>query len=159
MIDKELEAKILRHHFVEQWGVNTIARQLGIHHTTVDRVLAQAGLPKAERARRPSIVDPYHPLILETLARYPTLSAARLLAMAQARGYAGGASQFRAHVAQLRPRRPAEAYLRLKTLPGEQAQVDWGLCQDQHSPHYAASTTMPSFASCTSCCPSTKGLG
>jgi len=126
MIDKELEAKILRHHFVEQWGVNTIARQLGIHHTTVDRVLAQAGLPKAERARRPSIVDPYHPLILATLAQYPTLSAARLLAMAQARGYAGGASQFRAHVAQLRPRRSAEAYLRLKTLPGEQAQVDWG---------------------------------
>jgi transposase len=46
--------------------------------------------------------------------------------MAQARGYPGGASQFRAHVAQLRPRRPHEAYLRLKTLPGEQGQVDWG---------------------------------
>lgn len=126
MIDKDLEAKILRYHFVEQWGVNTIARQLGIHHTTVDRVLSQAGLPKAERARRPSIVDPYHPLIIETLAQYPTLSAARLLGMAQARGYTGGASQFRAHVAQLRPRRPSEAYLRLKTLPGEQSQVDWG---------------------------------
>ena len=126
MIDKDTEAKILRYHFVEQWGVNTIARQLGIHHSTVDRVLAQAGLPKAERTRRPSIVDPYHPLIIETLARYPTLSAARLLGMAQARGYRGGASQFRAHVAQLRPRRPAEAYLRLKTLPGEQGQVDWG---------------------------------
>ena len=126
MIDKALEAKILRHHFVEQWGVNTIARQLGIHHSTVDRVLSQAGLPKADRAQRPSIVDPYHPLIIETLAQYPTLSAARLLGMAQARGYAGGASQFRAHVAQLRPRRPREAYLRLKTLPGEQGQVDWG---------------------------------
>jgi transposase len=126
MIDKALEAKILRYHFVEQWGVNTIARQLGIHHSAVDRVLSQAGLPKAERARRPSIVDPFHPLILETLAQYPTLSAARLLGMAQARGYTGGASQFRAHVAQLRPRRPAEAYLRLKTLPGEQSQIDWG---------------------------------
>jgi transposase len=126
MIDKELEAKILRHHFVEQWGVNTIARQLGIHHTTVDRVLAQAGLPKVERARRPSIVDPYHPLILETLAQYPKLTATRLLAMARVRGYTGGDSQFRAHVAQLRPRRRAEAYLRLKTLPGEQAQIDWG---------------------------------
>lgn len=126
MIDKDLQAKILRYHFVEQWGVNTIARQLGIHHTTVDRVLSQAGLPKAERARRPSIVDPFHPLILETLAQYPSLTATRLLAMAQARGYRGGASQFRAHVAQLRPRRPPEAYLRLKTLPGEQAQVDWG---------------------------------
>ncbi len=125
MIDKALEAKILRYHFVEQWGVNTIARQLGIHHSAVDRVLSQVGLPKAERARRPSIVDPYHPLIIETLAQYPTLSAARLLGMAQARGYTGGASQFRAHVAQLRPHRPAEAYLRLKTLPGEQSQVDW----------------------------------
>ncbi|MGB5467408.1 MAG: IS21 family transposase [Sedimenticolaceae bacterium] len=126
MIDKELEAKILRYHFVEQWRVNTIARQLGIHHSTVDRVLSQAGLPKAERAPRPSIVDPYHPLIIDTLAQYPTLTAARLLAMAQARGYTGGASQFRAHVAQLRPRRQPEAYLRLKTLPGEQGQVDWG---------------------------------
>jgi hypothetical protein len=29
-------------------------------------------------------------------------------------------------VAQLRPRKPSEAYLRLRTLPGEQAQVDWG---------------------------------
>ena len=126
MIDKALEAQILRYHFVEQWGVNTIARQLGIHHSTVDRVLSQAGLPRADRARRPSIVDPYHPLILETLAQYPTLTAARLLAMARERGYTGGASQFRAHVAQLRPRRQAEAYLRLKTLPGEQGQVDWG---------------------------------
>lgn len=125
-IDKALEAKILRYHFVEHWGVNTIAVQLGVHHTTVDRVLCQAGLPKAERARRASIVDPFQPMILETLAEYPRLSAARLLEMARVRGYRGGSSQFRARVAQLRPRKSAEAYLRLKTLPGEQAQVDWG---------------------------------
>lgn len=125
-IDKELEAKILRYHFVEHWGVNTIAGQLGIHHSAVDRVLSQAGLPKAERTRAASIVDPYHPMIIETLERFPRLTAARLYAMAQARGYTGGASQFRAHVAQLRPRKPSEAYLRLRTLPGEQAQVDWG---------------------------------
>lgn len=125
-IDKAQEAKILRYHFVEHWGVNTIATQLGIHHTTVDRVLTQAGLPKAERTRQASIVDPYHPMIIETLEQFPKLTAARLYAMAQARGYAGGASQFRAHVAQLRPRKPSEAYLRLKTLPGEQGQIDWG---------------------------------
>ena len=46
--------------------------------------------------------------------------------MAQARGYTGGASQFPAYVAQLRPRKLSEAYLRLKTLPGEQGQIDWG---------------------------------
>ena len=45
--------------------MNTIAEQLGIHHSTVDRVLSQAGLPKAERSQRTSIVDPYHPMILE----------------------------------------------------------------------------------------------
>jgi len=133
MIDKAVEAQILRLHFVEQWGVNTIARQLGIHHSTVDRVLSQAGMPKAERTRRPSIVDPYHPLIIETLREFPTLTAARLLQMARERGYRGGESQFRAHVAQLRPRPPAEAYLRLKTLPGEQGQVDWGLCRARHN--------------------------
>lgn len=124
--DKALDARILRYHFVEHWGVSTIADQLGLHHTTVDRVLCQAGLPKAERTRRASIVDPYHPLIIETLEKHPRLSAARLFVMAQERGYGGGPSQFRAHVARLRPRKPAEAYLRLRTLPGEQGQVDWG---------------------------------
>ena len=65
--DKELDAQILRYHFVEHWGVNTIASQLGIHHSTVDRVLCQAGMPKAERTRRTSIVDAYHPMVIETL--------------------------------------------------------------------------------------------
>ena len=58
-IDKERDAKILRYHLVEHWGVHTIATQLGIHHSTVDRVLSQAGMPKAERARQASIIDPY----------------------------------------------------------------------------------------------------
>ena len=125
-ISQELEAKILRYHFVEHWGPHTIATQLGIHHSAVDRVLSQAGMPKAERARQASIIDPYIPFIIETLAQYPTLTATRLYAMAQQRGYPGGSSHFRSHVAQLRPRKPSEAYLRLRTLPGEQAQVDWG---------------------------------
>ena len=68
-IDKALEAKILRYHFVEHWGPHTIAAQLGIHHSTVDRVVSQAGMPKAERARRASIIDPYLPLIIEILAQ------------------------------------------------------------------------------------------
>jgi transposase len=125
-ISKALEAKILRYHFVEHWGPHTIAAQFGIHHSSVDRVLSQAGIPKAERTRQASIIDPYLPFLIETLAQYPRLTATRLYAMAQQRGYPGGPSHFRSHVAQLRPRKPSEAYLRLRTLPGEQAQVDWG---------------------------------
>ena len=125
-IDKETEAKILRYHFVEQWRVGTIAAQLGIHHGVVDRVLSQAGLPKVERSVRSSIIDPYLPFIIKTLSEFPTLTAVRLYEMAKQRGYPGGPSQFRQRISQLRPRKQPEAYLRLKTLPGEQAQVDWG---------------------------------
>ncbi|MEJ1360821.1 MAG: IS21 family transposase [Candidatus Sedimenticola sp. (ex Thyasira tokunagai)] len=71
-------------------------------------------------------MDPYLPFIVETLREYPTLTAARLYEMAKQRGYPGGPSQFRQRISQLRPRKQPEAYLRLKTLPGEQAQVDWG---------------------------------
>lgn len=125
-VNKDTEAKILRYHHVEQWGVHTIAAQLGIHHSTVDRILSQAGLPKVERALRPTIIDEYLPFIIETLQQYPTLTAARLYGMAQSRGYPGGPSYFRQRIAELRPRKTPEAFLRLRTLPGEQGQVDWG---------------------------------
>ncbi len=124
--DKERDHKILRYHYAENWKVNSIASQLSIHHSTVDRVISQHGLPKAERARGPSILDDYLPLIIKTLEEYPSLTAARIYEMAKKRGYQGGESHFRACVAQHRPRKKPEAYLRLKTLPGEQSQVDWG---------------------------------
>ncbi len=125
-IDKELEAKILRYHHVEKWRVGTIARQLGIHHGVVDRVLSQAGMPKVERALRPSVIDAYLPFIQETLKAFPSLTASRLYAMVRERGYAGGPDHFRHQVAHYRPRPQPEAFQRLKTLPGEQGQVDWG---------------------------------
>ena len=124
-ISPELEAKILRYYHVEKWRVGTIARQLGVHHATVDRVLSQAGLPKAERPARPSLIDPFVPFIVETLEHYPTLSASRLFEMVRQRGYTGGPDHFRQRLAHYRPRPQPEAYQRLKTLPGEQTQVDW----------------------------------
>jgi hypothetical protein len=45
-IPPDLEAQILRYYHVEKWRVGTIARQLHVHHGTVARVLAQAGLPR-----------------------------------------------------------------------------------------------------------------
>ena len=125
-VNKELETKILRYHHVEKWRVGTIASQLGTHHTVVDRVLSQAGFPKIERRVQASMVEPYLPFIMETLKQYPNLPASRLYDMVKERGYPGADRHFRHKVAELRPRPLPEAYLRLKTLPGEQAQVDWG---------------------------------
>lgn len=125
MIPDDLVQQILRLYFAEQWKVGTIAKQVGVHHSTVRRVLKDHGVPRAQTPR-PSMVEPYLPFIHETLETYPTLPASRLYAMVAERGYPGGPDHFRSIVARIRPKKPAEAYLRLRTLPGEEAQVDWG---------------------------------
>jgi transposase len=125
MIDKELEAQILRLYAVEKWPVGTICRQLGVHHQSVERVLAQAGLRQDDRVVRSSL-DAWLPLIEDTLRKYPGLCASRLYQMAVERGHRGSPDHFRHYVSRHRPRRSAEAFARLRTLPGEQGQVDWG---------------------------------
>jgi len=125
VISLDLEGKILRFYHAEKWRISTIARQLGIHHGTVARVLARAGLPRNGPPPRPSQIDPYLPFIHQTLENFPTLTSSRLFAMAHERGYPGGPDHFRHLIANLRPRPRAEAYLRLRTLAGEEAQIDW----------------------------------
>lgn len=125
MIPKESEAEIIRLYHGEKWPIGTIADQLGLHHTTVQRVLRQTGLEPKVVAPRPSVVDPFVPFIVEQLEKYPRLRASRLFVMIKERGYAGGPDHFRRIVGRLRPKRAAEAFQRLRTLPGEQAQVDW----------------------------------
>ena len=124
-IPPDLEAQILRYYHVEKWRAGTIATQLGVHRNTVLRVVGQAGLPDVDRPRRASKIDRYLPFIREILAGFPRLTASRLYVMMRERGYRGGPDHFRHVIARHRPRRPVEAYLRLRTLPGDQAQVDW----------------------------------
>ena len=125
MIPEELEQRILRYYFVEKWLVGTIATQLDVHHTTVQRVLRDHGVTQPA-TRRPSMADPYIPFIQQTLSDYPKLPSSRLHAMLVERGYPGGPDHFRRIAARFRPRKTAEAYLRVRTLPAEEAQMDWG---------------------------------
>jgi transposase len=121
----DIEAQILRFYHAEKWTIGTIARQLHIHNGVVRRVLAQAGLPKIGRPQRKSLLDTYLPFIRQTLETFPTLTASRLYGMVRERGYQGQPDHFRHLISLHRPRRKAEAYLRLRCLPGEQGQVDW----------------------------------
>jgi transposase len=124
-IAPELRAQILLKHKNEHWRIGTIAAQLHVHRDTVRAVIETDTVMRPQPPLRASQVDPYLPFIRETLTQFPTLTASRLHAMVQGRGYAGGSDYFRRIVARHRPRPVAEAYLRLRTLPGEQAQVDW----------------------------------
>lgn len=125
-ISQEKAADILRYHYVEKWPVGTISKQLGIHHDAINRVLSQAGIVKAERTHRASLIDSYLPFVKQTLEQFPSVCASRLYGMVKERGYSGGPDHFRHLIAEHRPRKIPEAFLRLKTLPGEQGQVDWG---------------------------------
>ena len=125
MISKETEAEIVRLYHGEKWPIGTIADQLGLHHTTVQRVLRHTGVDPKVVAPRPSMADPFVPFIVEQLEKYPRLRASRLFVMIKERGYPGGPDHLRRIVSRLRPKKPAEAFQRLRTMPGEQAQVDW----------------------------------
>jgi transposase len=127
VIPDDITARIRRYFFAEHWKIGTISAELGVHHDTVRRAIASDTFNRsATRPVPPSLLDPYKALLEDTLAQHPRLRSTRLFEMIRARGYPGSAVQVRRHVARIRPRARTEAYLRLRTLPGEQAQVDWG---------------------------------
>jgi transposase len=123
-ISEAVEAEIRRLHFAEHWPVGTVASQSGVHADVVRRVL-KLDMPRTPVRERLLLVEPYKEFIEQTLKKYPTLRATRLYDMVKPRGYSGEVRTLRSYVAGVRPRPAREAYLRVSTLPGEQAQVDW----------------------------------
>jgi len=126
MITEEVRARIRRLYYAEHWRVGTIAAELGIHHETVARAVGTERFVRPGTQCRPSMLDPYKPFIAEVIEKHPRLRGTRIFAMVKDRGYAGSAVQLRRYLAKVRPAGKSEAFLRLSTLPGEQAQVDWG---------------------------------
>jgi transposase len=124
-LDREREVEIVRLALAEGWPIGTVAKQLGVHHSVVRRVLRERGVPLPTLSPRRSKLDPYMGFLLDVLEKYPKLQASRLWQMLCARGYDGGDSRVRELVRLVRPSPQAEAYLRLAMLPGEQGQVDW----------------------------------
>jgi transposase len=118
-------AEVRRLYFAEHWKRGTIASQLGIHYDTVVRVLGPFG-PKVGTPRPDArVLEAYAPVIDETLSRYPRLVATRIYDMLVERGYTGSLQTVRRYVRTARPSPKNEVFLRVETLPGEQAQVDW----------------------------------
>ena len=85
MITPDLEAEILRLFHAEKWPIGTIASQLHRHHSTVERVLRNSGID-LRQTMRPSIADPFVPLIIQTLEKYPSLTSSRIHEMVRERG-------------------------------------------------------------------------
>ena len=122
MIDLETVARIRHLYHAEHWPVGTIAVELGLHHEAVERALAEES--RAAPSPRPSRFDPYAGFVREMLEKYPRLRATRIWHMLRERGCTLSVRQVRDKVAELRPA-PREAFLRRRTFPAEEAQVDW----------------------------------
>ncbi len=124
----DVVAAIRRLHFAEHWPVGTIAAEMKVHHEAVERALGldtRGGL--TVRRVLPTLLDEYKPFIRETLVKHPRLRATRVFHMVKPRGYRGSYESVKRYVREVRPTTRPEAFFRLETLPGEEAQVDWGL--------------------------------
>ncbi|MBK8257372.1 MAG: IS21 family transposase [Polyangiaceae bacterium] len=120
----ELKAEVLRLYLAEKWKRGTIAAQLGLSYGKVYRMLRSHGIP-VKKQKHPGALKKYSEFLSSTLAQYPTLRATRLYDMLKTRGYNGSLRTVRRAVKLHRPVAKSEVFVRVETLPGEQAQVDW----------------------------------
>jgi transposase len=126
MISPEQRAHIRRLYFAEHWKVGTIAAELSLHRDAVELALEPKRFANRRFTPSATLIEPYQPFIEQTLEQYPRLRSTRLFEMLADRGYKGSVCALRRYVAKVRPASRHEAFFKLNTLPGEQAQVDWG---------------------------------
>lgn len=125
-MDAELWAVIRRLFEVEKLSQTAIANRLRIHLRTVSKALksTEGPPPDGRRGSVRSKLEPYKSYLQTRLKDYPELTGAKLLAEIRTMGYAGGYTAVKNYLTLLRPKKK-EAFLRIETLPGEFAQVDW----------------------------------
>jgi transposase len=125
-----LWAEIRRLREVERLSQRAIAKRLHCCTKTVSKGLAMEQPPTQTPSKPPcSILDPYRPRIDALVAKYPELSAVRVLEEISKgdEGYPGGISLVRRYLHEIRPMR-GRIYQEVHYEPGEAMQVDWGNC-------------------------------
>lgn len=123
-------AEIRRLSEIEGLSQRAIADRLRCSWRTVRQALEQNEPPRpSRRAPRASLLEPYKPKIQALLAKYPELSAVRILEEIRKGpdGYPGRLSILRAYLRQIRPVRQ-RVYQEVLYDPGQAMQVDWGHC-------------------------------
>jgi transposase len=126
-MNTETWAEIKRLHGADGIPISEISRRLRLDRKTVRAALQADACPAHSAIIRPSKLDRFKVYIDERLKVYRGISCTRLLRELRPMGFNGGITILKEHMASVRPR-PAEAFFRIETLPGEQAQVDWANC-------------------------------
>lgn len=126
-----LWAEIRRLHEIEGLSQRAIARRLHCCTKTVAKALAllTPPLPAPQVGEEESVIDPYRAQIDALVAKYPDLSAVRVLEEISRgeQGYRGSVYPVRRYLRRVRPSR-GRVYQEVNYEPGEAMQVDWGDC-------------------------------
>jgi len=103
-----------------------IAEQLGISRKTVYNYLKNNKPPKyIRKLKKDSKLKNYIEYLKSRLEKY-NLTSWKLFEEIQNQGYEGGYGIVNNFVKKYKKNLRKKAYIRFETLPGEQAQVDWG---------------------------------
>jgi transposase len=106
--------------------ISDIARITGHDRKTIRSIVnGPVNPPPEKRKKRASKLDPFVPY-LEKRIEEGVLNCNKLFDEIRKQGYQGGKSTLKYFVQPYREARREEATVRFETLPGEQAQVDWG---------------------------------
>jgi len=118
---------MIREKALEGKSAYAIGKELGISKNTVKKYMKQ-GSDRPEYAHRCSKLDPFKPEI-NRLMESGIFNCVTILERISELGYDGRISIIKEYVRPLRPPKNIPAVRRYETLPGRQAQMDWGICQ------------------------------
>ncbi len=114
----------IREMYEQGVSITEIAHRTGRDRKTVRKWIQSRQLPKPQKRKRPSMLDPFKPFILAQMERGVT-NAERMLRDLRKRGFQGQIRIVRAFMEPYRPLVQGVATVRFETEPGKQAQVDW----------------------------------
>lgn len=119
-----MDVKVLK---AQGYSQRAVAKMLRVHRDTVRRSWDESQPRKYRRGRRASKLDAFKEHLLSRLTSHPGLRATRLFREIEGRGFVGGYEIVKRWCrAWRREERARKGTVRFETMPGVQAQADWG---------------------------------
>jgi transposase len=103
-----------------------LARQYGVSRQSIYNIMKAASEVEPRKAR-PSKLDPFKAYVEDRLEEFD-LPATVLLHEIRELGYAGGITILKEYASDVKQDAVKQVIERFETLPGRQAQIDWGEC-------------------------------
>lgn len=107
------------------YSIRAIARMTGLNRRSVKKYLSMNELPVYHSRNRTSMLANYHSLITDWLNQ-ENYQASKIYELLQCQGFKGSYDTVQRYVKKVKEKRDRVAYVRFETMPGQQAQVDFG---------------------------------